>query len=493
MRRGGGAAAFLLNKSDDGKSHSLDGMYMNIGTNDVVAIYNESTATSSSVNTSSSNAVSRSVGDLSTDVVGSLYKKNANGEFEPVKFFKNKESVTKGDNEDVKWLSDYTLVLMEKCGGFLHLFYQDAESTMNDAYELFVDTDSGKIYQVFYGFNDHVSRVSYYSGRTSHASPLYTYCGIYDGKPLFHKDNEDKSEGAFDSLCTFSIKEGNLAITELFNRELFKNVYDNVRIYKNGIIEFETSDPGAKYYRFSNGTFVKSTDKGFIGVDECDGYLCKDITRDSNGFVESYKKYTTDADTTELVTISDVQEKVRIETETVLPKHFCKYAEGNNTVILCLTGPSKVNKITLMPNATKTEETMELKRLVDVGGFDDHGAPYPDSLRFTVHDNLLFAGQNPLYWGSTNVSFNGNYMFFVNENRIVSYNMTMACSESAAWNDEVANLLKIDDVYYKDGHIIVKGATTDGKQYYAALDSNGQATAMTSDIILKETVILPLS
>ena len=46
---------------------------------------------------------------------------------------------------------------------------------------------------------------------------------------------------------------------------------------------------------------------------------------------------------------------------------------------------------------------------------------------------------------------------------------------------------------YRDGYLYVKGLNTSGKDYYAALDKNGGDIETVSDIVLKETVILPLN
>ena len=62
-----------------------------------------------------------------------------------------------------------------------------------------------------------------------------------------------------------------------------------------------------------------------------------------------------------------------------------------------------------------------------------------------------------------------------------------------AWHTASENVLKIDSMYYRDGYLYVKGLNTSGKDYYAALDKNGGAIETVSDIVLKETVILPLN
>lgn len=489
---GGGAAAFLLKKSDDDKSHSLDGMYMNIGTSDVVTIYNKST--SSSANVSSSGAVSKSTGGLPGDVVGSLYKKNANGEFEPVKFFSTKESVSTSDGEDVGWLNEYGLTLMEKCGVFLHLLYQQVKGASH-IYELFVNTETGKIYQVFEGYHDHDYTINILSqNRQFYADPVYHYCGIYKGLPLFYKDLTDgMSLNQFDSVCTFDIQDDNLVISEIFTKEQFSDVLDTVKVYRNDVIEFKMRNHSDTYYSFSDGTFSNSSVLKTSERQVCDGYLCHDVIKDSNGFVTTYKKYTTNKDNFETINPTDA-EKFRIASEEEYPNQVFKYKDGDNTVILCVYKMSDFQKITIKPNLTKEVGEWSMSREIRVGSYDNKSQPIPDNYKISTYENMLYysLGDANYYLWKVNVGFNGNYMFVPGTDRIVAFDLTSGLS----FNEGIivlSDLLTISDMYYKDGHVIVTGTKSNGQTYYASFESDGTANELASDVILKETVILPLN
>ena len=489
---GGGAAAFLLKKSDDDKSHSLDGMYMNIGTSDVVTIYNKST--SSSANASSSGAVSKSTAALSSDVIGSLYKKNASGQFEPVKFFKNKESMTDGDGENVEWLSDYSLSIMEKCGKFLHLLYVNVEGP-SYCYELLVNTETGKIYQVFEGYNYHTYNdgFTHLTGPYSGCAPLYYYCGMYKDMPLFYKDKEiPRQNWQFESICTADVQDDKLVITELFNKEQFEFVQDNVKVYKNNIIEFtDTSNSHeSTYYMFSDGTFadVSSLKNGERQV--CDGYLCRNVIKDSNGFVTSYGKYTTNKDNFETVNPTDA-EKFRIASEEEYPNQIFRYKDGDNTVILRVYKMSDFEKITIKPDLTKEIEEWSMSREVKVSNYNDKGTPFPDHFKFSTRDNMMYFTSGST-WEKTNIGFNGNFMFVPDTNKFVAYDLTSGLSFNEG-TIVLSDLTKISDMYYKDGHVIVTGVKSNGQTFYATFESDGTASELTSDVILKETVILPLN
>ncbi|MBO7409576.1 MAG: hypothetical protein J6T68_01410 [Candidatus Methanomethylophilaceae archaeon] len=487
---GGGAAVFLLNKSDDDKSHSLDGMYMNIGTSDVVTIYNKSTAAPS---TASTGSISKAVGaELSSDVVGSLYKKNDKGEFEPVKFFKNKESVSTGDGEEVEWLAEYSLVLMEKCGKFLHLQYL-GEGT--SSVELFVDTETGKIYQVA------TESTTYFGKRAGDVVngryPVYTYCGMFKGVPLFYK----AQNGNFESLCTLSTDADALKISEVLNTEQYEVVFNDVRIYKNNVIEFTTGTDKTSaqidktYLMFGDGQTVNVEKLKLSERQECDGYLCNSVTEDANGFVESYTRYTTSKDATETVNPTDA-EKYRIASEKIYDKQIFKYTEGNSTVILRIVGPCDLEKITIGSDLSKTVTEWDISKEIKVSGHENKSEPFSENDLFTVYENVLYykmvGGE---IWTKINVSFNGNYMFVTGTDTIVAYDMTSASTMNAGIDIfEDAPIANVKDMYYKDGHVIVTGVLEEGsKTFYATLEDNGEKILLASDVILKETIILPLN
>ena len=471
-------------------------MYMNIGTSDVVTIFN--TSTSSSANVSSSNAVSKAVGALSSDVVSSLYKKNANGEFEPVKFFKNKESMTNDDGEDVEWLAEYSLNIMEKCGKLLHLLYVKQKGG-SYIYELFVNTETGKIYQVHEGYNDHTYAINILNDFYNSNDPVYHYCGIYKGLPLFYKDTMYGTRSdlnQFDSMCTFDIQDDNLVISEIFNKEQFTHVHDDVKVYKNDVIEFRMNNSSDTYYMFSDGTFSNSSVMKLSERQVCDGYLCLDVIKDSNGFVTTYKKYTTNKDNFETVNPTDA-EKYRIASEEEYPDQIFRYKDGGNTVILRVVGPCDLEKITIGSDLSKTVTDWDISREIKVSGHDNKNEPFPDGYEFLAYDNMMYysLGGSTLYnidYYDVNIGFNGNYMFVPGTDRIVAYDMTSSLSFNEG-TIVLSDLIKISDMYYKDGHVIVTGVKSNGQTFYATFESDGTANELTSDVILKETVILPLN
>ena len=98
-------------------------------------------------------------------------------------------------------------------------------------------------------------------------------------------------------------------------------------------------------------------------------------------------------------------------------------------------------------------------------------------------------------WTKINVSFNGNYMFVTGTDTIVAYDMTSASTMNAGIDIfEDAPIANVKDMYYKDGHVIVTGVLEEGsKTFYATLEDNGEKILLASDVILKETIILPLN
>ncbi|MBO7409577.1 MAG: hypothetical protein J6T68_01415 [Candidatus Methanomethylophilaceae archaeon] len=463
---------------------------MNIGTSDVVTIYNKST--SSSANVSSSGAVSKSVGDLSADVVGSLYKKNAQGEFEPVKFFKNKESMMNDDGESVEWLAEYSLNVMEKCGKFLHLLYGKQKGGTY-IYELFVNTETGKIYQVHEGYNSHYYAFSMFNDDNSSNDPMYHYCGIYKGLPLFYKDDDKYATYYnFGSMCTFDIQDDNLVISELFNKEQFSDVKDDVKVYKNDVIEFRLAGSSETYYRFSDGTFSNSSVLKAAERQVCDGYLCHDVIKDSNGFVTTYKKYTTNKDNFETVNPTDA-EKFRIASEEDYPNQVFRYKDGDNTVILRLYKMCDFEKITIRPDLTKGVEEWSISREIKIANHDNKSEPIPDYYHVRTYENMMYYWSDvPTYLSKVNVGFNDNFMFIPGTDRIVAYDLTSNLSFNEG-TVVLSDLINIKDMYYKDGHVIVTGVKSNGQTFYATFESDGTVNELASDVILKETVILPLN
>ena len=285
--------------------------------------------------------------------------------------------------------------------------------------------------------------------------------------------------------------DDNLVVTEVLKNEQFKNVGRDVKVYKNDVIEFKDVSEG--YYMFSDGSLAKKSSMKASNQEECDGYLCYWVDKDANGFVTQYQKYTTNLDTRETVTVTDAEEKYRIASEATYKNQIHKYTDGDNTVILCVVGPTKLNKITISKSLTKTEEEAGINYEIRPNNYiQDKADPFSPSVKFTVTDGMMYFYNNA--WAKVNVGFNGNFMFIAtDDNEIMAYNMTLDGNDDDSWHVASQNVVKIDDMYYKDGQIFVKGINTSGQAYYATLSADGTATERTSDIIMGQTVILPLN
>jgi hypothetical protein len=483
---GGGAAFFLMKDKKDDDKKSLDGMYVNIGKTDTLAVYNVS-------KTNSAPATANAIGilgdnDSTSDVIKSLYKKNANGQFEPVKFFKSKEAMDSGDNTEVTWLErDYSLSFMEYCEGILHIQYGDWFSDngtyrINNILEYFIDTETGKIYEVANGdivWNNH----SYGIKNSVPFGKRYAYIGEYNGEKLFYRDRTNTTNDK-PAICSIKIVNDVLTITELINGEQFSNLNNEVIACKNNALIFcddftNGSSNYTRYVRFADGTMYPYADSYEI----CDGYLCNSVTYNAYGIPTAYEKFTTGKNATEVVNLS-AEDSFRIAGEDK-GNQLYRYTEGNDNVIITLKNEHTLTKTVIKSDLTSTVQDMDIGHNIATNALYSPVCKSVEGILYLGHGNT---SDTHVGWYDYNVVLSGKYLYFVDSTTLYRYDMT-----DGTCTEQMNGVTRIDDVYSKDGTVFVKGLSVTGGLYYASIDPSAGIQEKVNDVVMGQITILPLN
>ena len=299
---------------------------------------------------------------------------------------------------------------------------------------------------------------------------------------------------------------GELNLKEIFSNEtMAENEIGNIQFYKNGIMRVLHSDPNnhkESWVVFQNGYLKRCNEDE---LDECEGYLCTEVTYSNTYFPTSAKRITGLSGsnfTTDTVSYDTDAKSYNAAKNTLQTNQIFKKENANDTVIVLMNKVNKIQRLTLKNDCTFTlsdevalTDNYKLNTLpgwTEHGGItdDSSGGGGPDKYYCIVNKHICqgICAVGKVYGryapSSTIVSDDGKMYLAVNE-AVKKYDLlTDEMSELSVENLAEAKSLDADG-----DRIIISGLSTQGKSIKGTLDfSTGKVDTSEQDILKEYTI-----
>ena len=451
-------------------------------------------------------------GDDNDDVVSTTFYKKTDTGWVKVKMYKDKDK-----GEEVSYESSPFVMDVTDDGKFAFMVFGELNNReyRNVTYVV-VSLSSGKIYELPDDTNHRVqfnsgkynSTLKYYDVRP--VSTLndnqchYRYLGSTDSAIYLTTRILDSGEY---HIFVATESNGELNLKEIFSNEtMAENEIGNIKFYKNGIMRVLHSDPNnhkESWVVFQNGYLKKCNE---ANLDECEGYLCTEVTRTNTYFPTSAERITGingSNFTTETVSYN-TNESYDAAKNTLQTNQIFKKENANNTVIVLMTKVNKIQRLTLNNDCTFTlndgiealTNDYKLKTLpgwTDGGGIEDDtsGGGSGTDKYYCIVNNHICQATCPIdkVYGkyapsSTIVSENG-IMYLAVNNAVKGYNLLTGETSELS----VENLAEAKSLDSDGDRVILTGVSNQGKQIKGTLDfSTGKVDTSEQDILKEYTI-----
>ena len=451
-------------------------------------------------------------GDDEDDVVSTTFYKKTDTGWVKVRMYTDD---SKG--EEVSYESSPFVMDVTDDGKFAFMVFGDLNNReyRNVTYVV-VSLVSGKIYElpddtnhrVQFNSNRYNSTLKYYDttpvSTANENGCHYRYLGSTDSAIYLTTRQVDEAYHIF--VATES--NGELNFNEIFSNSVMgANEAGNILFYKNGIMRVLHSDPNnhkESWVVFQNG-YLKKCNEG--DLDECEGYLCTEVTYDNTYFPTQAKRITGlngSNFTTDTVDYDTNAKSYNAAKNTRQINQIFKKENADNTVFVLMDKVNKIQRLTLNNDCTFTLNTgievltddYKLKTLpgwTSGGGIEDDTSGGGSGLDkyYCIVNNHICQATCPVgnVYGryapsSTIVSDDGKMYLAVND-VVKKYDLlTDDMSELSVENLAEAKTLDSDG-----DRIIVTGISTQGKSIKGTLDFNTGKVDTSEQDILKEYTI----
>ena len=451
-------------------------------------------------------------GDDDDDVVSTTFYKKTDSGWVKVRMYTDDSK-----SEEVSYESSPFVMDVTTDGKFAFMVFGELNNReyRNVTYVV-VSLVSGKIYElpddtnhrVQFNSSKYNSTLKYYD--TSPVSTMndnqchYRYLGSTDSVIYLTTRILDNDEY---HIFVATESNGELNFNEIFSNEaMASNEVGNILFYKNGIMRVLHSDPNnhkESWIVFQNGYLKKCNEDE---LDECEGYLCTEVTYSNTYFPTSAKRITGLSGsnfTTDTVSYDTDAKSYNAAKNTLQTNQIFKKENANDTVIVLMNKVNKIQRLTLKNDCTFTlDDEVALTddyKLNTLPGWTENGGVIDDSSGggggpdkyyciVTKHICQGTCAVGKVYGryapSSTIVSDDGKMYLAVNE-AVKKYDLLTYETGQLS----VENLAEAKSLDADGDRIIISGLSTQGKSIKGTLDfSTGKVDTSEQDILKEYTI-----
>ena len=451
-------------------------------------------------------------GDDDDDAVSTTFYKKTDSGWVKVRMYTDD---SKG--EEVSYESSPLVMEVTDDGKFAFMVFgelrKDSRDYRNVTYVI-VSLSSGKIYElpddtnhrISFNTNEYNGNKKYYNTDVVNRYDYgchYKYIGCTDSAIYLTTHVENDAYHIY--VATES--NGELNFNEIFSNEaMASNEVGNILFYKNGIMRVLHQDANnhtESWIVFQNGHLKKCNEDE---LDECEGYLCTEVTYSNTYFPTNAKRITGLSGlnfTTDTVSYDTDAKSYNAAKNTLQTNQIFKKENANDTYIVLMNKVNKIQRLTLKNDCTFTlgdevalTDDYKLKTLpgwTEGGGIMDDssgGGGGPERYYCIVNNHIcqgtcavgkVYGQYAP---SSTIVSDDGKMYLAVND-AVKKYDLLTYETGQLS----VENLAEAKSLDADGDRIIISGLSTQGKSIKGTLDfSTGKVDTSEQDILKEYTI-----